>query len=511
MRLKIPALIAAFLVAASAPLPLDGQAEGEPLITLNAPSEDLHVLLDAVAEQAGFSISVPFKISDKVTVRLREVTLRQALDAILAPNGYHYVINGKVITVFDSEMAKDNARLQPAEEMIQWRLFELKHIPAKGLEKTVLGMLTKERGIFQIIPAHVTRGWEVGEQVGEPVTPAAPVGVIAPQQNLLDESRSYRFLVRDVPAVLGTIEQMVAKVDVPQRQVYISVVIFEMNHDEQEEIGFRWRISLDATGSALPWNFPFGRHDAGEYRAIVDPADPLAPSVSGRAFPDVPGDSNLTGVDGGFIFGSVKLTSTQLLAELNRLGAETNIVSNPRLMVGDNQEAVILVGERFPIFRTTITDQGTVTESFDRYEPIGIQMQVVPHILENGQVEVALNPQVTSLGNLVIGTTGLTSPRISTREVSTVIRVEDGASIVIGGLVTDRNSETKTETPWLSAIPILGRLFTHEAKSKQKVDLVVVLTPYVDGLAERHDLQRELEKSRAGARAQEPAAKSPSQ
>ena len=153
----------------------------------------------------------------------------------------------------------------------------------------------------------------------------------------------------------------------------------------------------------------------------------------------------------------------------------------------------ILVGEKFPILQSTITDEGTVTETFDRYEPIGVQLRVIPHILANDEVELLIEPQVTSLGSLVTGSTGLTTPRISARRVESRVRVGDGQSVVIAGLVTEREDVTVTRVPFLSRVPYLGELFTHRSTTKDKADLVVVLTPYIDRT--EADLDREIEGS----------------
>lgn len=442
-------------------------------VTVRSSNENIRVLLEMIADQSGYNIVIPENVQRTVSVALTRVPLRQALDSILLLNGFRYQIQDRTVLVYSLESAAEVGDF--AAFPLVTRVFNLRHVPAQHLEETVIQLLTP-RGKAVVVASPRSQGWEIqgGLQEG---------GVQVSTQ--AKEIMSYQLVVIDEERVLAQIDQIVAEVDRPLGQVYISVVIFEMNISEQEQIGFRWRLSADLSGSSLPWNFPFGSHDVGEYTPRIDPGDIFAPTRPGQAFPDVSGASNADGSSTGanvpFLFGRIGISGTDLLAELNRLGADFNLVSNPRIMVSDHQEGAILIGERFPILRSNITDQGTLTETFDRYEPIGILVRVVPHILEDEEVELLIHPQVTNLGALVVGTTGLTTPRITTREVDSKVRVRSGESVVIAGLVTERSEDTVTAVPYLSSIPWLGALFRHRSTRTEKVDLVMVVTPYLDG------------------------------
>ncbi|MGE3165223.1 MAG: secretin and TonB N-terminal domain-containing protein [Planctomycetota bacterium] len=455
-------------------------------VTVRTSNENIRVLLEMIADQSGYNIVIPENVQRTVSVALDRVPLRQALDSILLLNGFRYQVQDRTVLVYAVESAQDVGDF--AAFPLRTRVINLRHVPAQHVEETITQLLTA-RGKVMVVRSPRSQGWEIqgGLQDG---------GGTAQVAAKAQEVASYQLVVVDEERVLNQIDEIIAQIDRPLGQVYISVVIFEMNISEQEQIGFRWRLSADLSGSSLPWNFPFGGHDVGEYTSRIDPGDIFAPTEPGRAFPDVSGASNADGSSTGsnipFLFGRIGLSGTDLLAELNRLGADFNLVSNPRIMVSDHQEGAILIGERFPILRSNITDQGTLTETFDRYEPIGILVRVVPHILENSEVELLIHPQVTNLGALVVGTTGLTTPRITTREVDSKVRVRSGESVVIAGLVTERTEDTVTAVPYLSDIPWLGALFRHRSTRTEKVDLVMVVTPYLDGKPIDHNPQDEL-------------------
>ncbi len=461
----------------------------DPRITLNTAGESLQVVLDTLAEQSGYNIVAPENATLKVRVSLRDVTLKEALDGILLLNGFQYVIQRTTILVYDAANAEKLKALGSAA-MLEARYFELKHVTVRNVKDVIEGLLSP-RGKLMVVSRPRVQSWqrEDGFLASVPSSANAARGGTAKDD---DDERAYRLLVVDEPSALSVIESVIAKVDVAPRQVYISAVIFELGLNEEEQIGLRWRLSGSVSPSSLPWNFPFGHGNLGEFSPHVSASEDLYPGPRSSAmFPD--------NAASDFLFGRIDMSASSLLAELNRLGTDLNLISNPRLMVADRQEATILVGEKYPILRSTITDQGTVTETFDRYEPIGVQLRVIPSILSDHQVSFMIEPQITGLGQTVTGTTGLSYPRITTRRVESTIRVADGESVVIGGLVSERESVTTQRVPLLADIPLLGYLFRHTSTTRDKIDLVVVITPYVDRAPNLDALDRELE--RAGFKA----------
>ncbi|MBL7075965.1 MAG: type II and III secretion system protein [Kiritimatiellae bacterium] len=164
-----------------------------------------------------------------------------------------------------------------------------------------------------------------------------------------------------------------------------------------------------------------------------------------------------------------------------------NLLSSPRVMTLNDQEATIMVGTKYPIIESQTSasgsSSGSISTSLDYYENIGIQLNVIPQICDNNSVRMVVNPKVRTLISTTSGKTGeqgnisLTEyPILSTREAETHILVQSGETIVIGGLLEDQESKTTLSVPFLGAIPLIGRLFRREAIDNRKMDLLIFLT-----------------------------------
>jgi general secretion pathway protein D len=184
------------------------------------------------------------------------------------------------------------------------------------------------------------------------------------------------------------------------------------------------------------------------------------------------------------------LTGNQFEIILHALeqDAHTNTLSSPRILTLDNQEASILVGYHTPILSSTVTagsstEGPTVTQTLDYYQEIGIRLNVVPQISEEGYINMIIHPSVTSstshvdatstAGNL---TTTTSYPVIDVREAQTQVLMQDGETIVIGGLLKDIKSKETTGIPFFSKIPFIGGLFRRDTYDTQKVDLLMFIT-----------------------------------
>lgn len=467
-----------------------GRGDAPGRITLNTAGENIRTVLAAIADQSGHNLVIPDSVQRTIAVHLRDVTFKEALNAVLLVNGLNHVIQNRTILVFPFEEAERLQAMAPPPPLGA-RVIDLRHVPVKSVKPAVEGLLSARGKVLTIAPPPAQR-WEMVDGFLAASGTRTAAGA-APQDR--DDAHAYRVLIVDEEERLDAIAAIIAAIDVKPRQVYVSAVLFEIGVNQEEEIGLRWRIRGSITPSSLPWNFPFGHGNLGEYSPHVSPSDDLYPGPQNRGmFPDSRAED--------FLFGRIAMSGTELLLELHQLGADLNLISNPRLMVADRQEAIILVGERYPLLQSTITDQGTVTETFDRYEPIGVQLRVVPHIQQDNEVAMLIEPQITSIGATITGTTGLSYPRITTRRVESTIRVTDGESVVIAGLVSERERVEITAVPLLADIPILGHLFRHKASIIEKVNLVVVVTPYIDRVPTAQDLESELE--RLGARRKAP-------
>lgn len=177
---------------------------------------------------------------------------------------------------------------------------------------------------------------------------------------------------------------------------------------------------------------------------------------------------------------SATLSASDFNVILNALKTKdgVEVISNPSILTLNNHEATILVGERYPILKSSVSDVGTVVQTFDRYEPVGVQLQVLPRILHNDFVSMIIKPAVTTIG-ATVGTASLQVNRINTREASTQLIVRSGDTIVIGGLISNREENDNSTIPFLGKIPVLGKLFSYRHENAHKINLTVFVTPTI--------------------------------
>ena len=217
----------------------------------------------------------------------------------------------------------------------------------------------------------------------------------------------------------------------------------------------------------------------------------VTPSVFG---PTTTGLLGYEPYNAGAEFVFQKLTGTKFEAVIHALedDANTNTLSAPRIMTLDNQEASMLVGYHTPILVSTVTagtdtTGSTVTQTLDYYQEIGIRLNVVPQISEDGYINMIIHPSITSSTTSITATstagtetTETDYPIIDVREAQTQVLLKDGETVVIGGLLKDVKSKEVIGIPFLKDLPWgIGRLFGRETIDTQKIDLLIFITAKV--------------------------------
>lgn len=189
--------------------------------------------------------------------------------------------------------------------------------------------------------------------------------------------------------------------------------------------------------------------------------------------------------DGTIKIGNLrKLSSGELLIGLptailnfKKEDLDANILANPRIRVKNNSKAKIHIGDRVPIITTTV-NQGVSTESI-QYQDVGLKLSVEPSVRKDEEVDLKVGLEVSSLGTKTTTASGSVAYQIGTRNAETVLRLHDGETQIIGGLINDEERSTITRIPLLGDVPLIGRLFAKSDTSKVKTDILLSITPYI--------------------------------
>jgi general secretion pathway protein D len=159
---------------------------------------------------------------------------------------------------------------------------------------------------------------------------------------------------------------------------------------------------------------------------------------------------------------------------------DVNLISNPRIRVRNNEKAKVLVGDKVPIITTTSTANVGISESVT-YLDVGLKLDVQPRITLDDFVNIKIELEVSSLGAQTITKNGASVYSIGTRNASTQLRLKDGETQVLAGLILDDERKNANKLPGLGDIPLLGRLFANQENKKTKTEIVLAITPRILG------------------------------
>ena len=441
------------------------QQNEEPKVSISVQDTDMLSVLRLLSEQADSGVVIgPEVASTRLNLDLKDVYLTDALDVILKPHGYGYRKVGETIVVDKLENLQRVASVEPLAS----RVFKLKYLNADDVIDVAKGLLSS-RGTCKVLYVAPKQGWKFS-QSGNSDNSAAKLDRVS----VKGKTASKTLIVNDIPSVLTQVEQLLAEIDSMPRQVEISSYFIEMKEGALKDIG----VSLSMANISPETNV-FAR-------TLMDLVEPVG-------YPDSSQTSikSTATYNAGMLFGLLHNDDNlDLSAQLRAIeeNGDINILSAPRIVAQDNQEAAIVVGKKVPIIstKTTTGDNPTFTTSLEYYERIGIQLNVVPQICENGMINMVVHPSVTEQSGTAQGVTAGSStsqstdyPIIQTREAETRLTVHDGDTIAIGGLINDRQVETELKVPLLGDIPYIGRLFRRDMNYNEKIELVILLTAQI--------------------------------
>lgn len=424
-------------------------------IDLDLKDADIHDVLRLLADVGRVNVVTADNVTGTVTIRMRSVPWDQALETVLQAKGLGMVRKGNLIRVAPIADLNKERELALARRKSEFELAPLE---------------------TRLIPISYANADEMTDRSKELLSPRGSMSV---------DTRTNVIIARDVTGNLNQIEELIRALDTQTPQVLIEARIVEASSRFNRELGIQWgggSLLSQATGVDTGLAFP---NSIGIFGAADDPATPtdgLDPNQNDVASPNFA--VNLPAATGGGTGGALGFTfgSVNNLFNLNvRLSAAeqsgmVRIISSPRVLTLDNQQARIAQGTLIPF--SQVSAQGVQTV----FQEAKLQLLVKPHVTADGSValSVKINRDEPDFGNR--GARG--DPTILKREVETELLVQDGHTAVIGGIYTRNSSRSLSQVPVLGDIPILGVLFQKRATNDQRTELVVFITPRIVNRAE---------------------------
>jgi len=433
-------------------------------LSLNFQNIEVRALLQVIADFTNFNVVTSDTVTGSVTLRLKDVPWDQALDIILQSKGLGVRKSGNVLWIapkdelaakekLDLESRKQIADLEP----VRLQSFQLNYTKADDVAKGLTGQGT-------------------GAQQGGVAT-----RILSARGSVISEPRTNQLFVTDIPSKLEEIQSLISKIDVPVRQVMIEARIVEADDKFGRALGVKLgALDLNTANPGYGVGGGNGRVSlpTGNYLGVGEQTGQAVVTggsyIPNTQFVSLPANTSAMGgaTAASFALSLFSASAQKFLnLELSALEADGKgkIISSPRVITADQIKALIEQGEELPY--QVATSSGATSIQFRK---ANLKLEVTPQITPEGNVILDVDVNKDSVGrNTSAGFA------IDTKHVKTQVLVENGGTVVIGGIFTQLERDEVNKVPLLGDVPVLGYLFKNTQRTSNKTELLVFLTPKI--------------------------------
>jgi general secretion pathway protein D len=409
------------------------------VLTENPNNEAANFLQRSMAEQnarpsAESQLANSFKKA--ITLEFKDVSIKQVFEVISRSSGLNFVFDKDVKTDQKTSVFLKNSTIESA---VFYTLL------SNQLDQQVL-----DGNTILIYPNTVAKQKDYQEMLirtffltnAEAKAVASTLKTILKSRDVVIDEKLNMLIVRDTPDAIKLAEKLVALHDVAEPEVMLEVEILEVKRTRLLELGIKWPDSMSLT--------------------------PLTTMASGGVTLN-----DLRNLNSKTI-GVSPTPSVTLNARKN--DSDANLLANPRIRARNHEKAKILIGDRVPNITTTATATGFVAESIN-YVDVGLKLDVEPTIYLDNDVAIKVALEVSNIVAEITTKSGGKAFQIGTRTASTVLRLKDGETQVLAGLINDEDRSKASKVPAMGDIPLLGRLFGTTENNNEKTEIVLSITP----------------------------------
>jgi type IV pilus assembly protein PilQ len=433
-------------------------------LTLNFQDIETRAVLQLLADASGQNIVVSDSVSGNVTLRLQNVPWDQALDIVLRTKGLDKRKQDNVIIVApQAELAArekaDLAARKDVQELAPLRseYLQVNYAKAKDMEALIKSQNNS---------------------------------LLSPRGSVTVDERTNTLLLQDTSDRLADVRRLVATLDIPVRQVLIEARIVIVANDFQRQLGAivgltNWQKNgqnglVYTTGTAAGLDQQQSTFITGQNainNAINAGTTPVPlptygiPSAANRYNVNLP-VTNPAGTFALGILGSNFIVDLELSAA--QAETQANIISSPRVVTANQKEATIEQGVEIPYQQSASSGATTI-----QFKKAVLSLKVTPQITPDNRIIMDLDVRDDSVGTVVVASGGVNVPSINTREIATQVLVNDGQTVVLGGILETTQREDDNKVPYLGDIPILGHLFKNTNHQDNKDELMIFITPKI--------------------------------
>jgi len=418
-------------------------------LTLNFQDIDVRSVLQLLADTSGQNIVVSDSVAGNLTLRLQNVPWDQALDIVLRTKGLDKRRQDNVIIIGPTEelATREKAELAAHKEVQELSPTHVEFIQVNYAKVSDLAKLIK--------------------------TTNAKDSMLSPRGSLSVDERTNTLLVQDTSDKLADVRRMVQALDVPVKQVLIEARIVIVSDTFERDLGARFGVTtaqqngpgglLAVTGNGL---------GANQILSTGTGAASLTGTTLDNRYQVNTPAANTNGSIGISLLGGSYLVDLELSAAQNEGKSET--ISSPRVITANQKQATISQGVEIP-YQESASSGATTTQ----FKDADLKLKVTPLITPDNRVILDLDVSDDAVGQQVTSATGGSVPSINTHEVITQVLVNDGQTVVLGGILETTKSKAANKVPFLADIPILGYLFRSTTDINNKTELLIFITPKI--------------------------------
>ena len=388
----------------------------------------------AHTETAGARLALAFR--KPVALQFNSTPLRSAFDFVSQASGLNFIFDNDVrpdlrvtMSVKDTSV-EDAVHLMLATSQLEQRVLNANTIliypntPQKLRDYQALSIRT-----FYVTNADVK-------------AVATTLKTLAKLRDIVVDERLGLIMVRDTPEAIRVAERLVSLQDQAEPEVMLEMEVLEVDRSKLVELGVEWPSQL----SLSPLT-------AANQTLTLSQLAHLKPSTT-------------------------QATIGSLNVNVNATDGDSNILANPRIRVRNKEKAKILIGDRVPVITTTSTATGFVADSVS-YLDVGLKLEAEPTIYLDNDVAIKVNLEVSSITSQNTAKDGTVTYQLGTRNASTVLRLRDGQTQILAGLINDQDTASSNKVPYLGDVPLLGRLFGSTQNNKARTEILLSITPHV--------------------------------
>ena len=414
-------------------------------LSLNFQDIEVRSVLQLLADFTGLNLVVSDSVEGNLTLRLKNVPWDQAMDIILKTKGLDQRRAGNVILI------------APTDEIAAREKLELE--ARKQVEEL-------ERLRTEFIKVNYAKASDIAD-----LLKLEDNAILSPRGSVSVDERTNTLLVKDTNSSLSNVRSLLAELDIPVRQVLIESRVVIANDDFSKELGVRFGVSNDSFGAG-PTGPESGAVTAGNLNGITDLVNNNTFSATDGLNVNLP----VQNPSGTFALALAKLPlGTLLEMELSaaQIEGRGEVVSSPRVITADSHTARIEQGVEIPYLEL---DDGDATLKFRKAV---LSLEVTPQITPDDRVIMDLDVHKDSQGELVAFGAGLAAPSIDTREVQSQLLVDNGQTVVLGGIYETTKTTQVTRVPFFSDLPLVGNLFKSSIDVDDRTELLIFVTPKI--------------------------------